>query len=268
MNQLTFSISETSLLLNMPIDTIRYYDKIGLVVPSKNPLNNYREYTLDHLIDLDYIKLLRDIDVPIKDIKTILLENYEGQFHILSKHHQLLLSKIQMLQKMESTLHHLLENAQQMPTALNTYSCSYYQGRYFKKIETLYYANGRHYPPLKKKLLVEAQTLPDILNKLYFIIEAPPTNCTPDVEFCLQSYLEVDNQSTYDLYVPPSHYLHKTLKTTNTSFQRNYLEALDWIAQQNIIIKGPILLSFLDTPFYFQKYDESLFKLQMPYALS
>ncbi|GMQ58113.1 MerR family transcriptional regulator [Vallitalea sediminicola] len=83
------SLSEMSKLLNISKHTLRYYDKIELITPSYDS-NGYRYYSIDHYYILSTIKLLRDMDVSIKDIKKSLnddnLEDFV-QLLINSKEH-------------------------------------------------------------------------------------------------------------------------------------------------------------------------------------
>lgn len=266
MHTLTFKINEVSLLSDLPIDTIRYYDKIGLLVPHKNPHNNYREYTLIDLIFLDYIKFLRDLDVPLKDIQSILVKNSSDQYDILKKHHTLLKNRIELLQKLETKLSNTLENASQIENNLNTYTTSHYPDRYFKHIGLLSYYGTLSNLEYKKNLIQIAKEVPDSLNKLLFIID-PTTNPLLDsVDIMLSAYIEVDASSPYDLHLNPTFYFKKILKTTDMHFKENYQNTLEWVASQNFTLQEPILLKFLDTSFYFQEYDESLIQLQIPYT--
>ncbi|WP_113671485.1 MerR family transcriptional regulator [Vallitalea guaymasensis] len=83
------SLSEMSKLLNISKHTLRYYDKIGLITPSYDS-NGYRYYSIDHYYVLSTIKLLREMDVSIKDIKKSLNDdNLEDFVQLLvdSKEH-------------------------------------------------------------------------------------------------------------------------------------------------------------------------------------
>lgn len=52
-------------------NTIRYYEEVGLVVPSRNQDNDYREYNLKDIERLLEIKFLRNLQMPIKTIIAI-----------------------------------------------------------------------------------------------------------------------------------------------------------------------------------------------------
>lgn len=63
-----YSIQEVSTILGMSKDTLRYYDRIGIVSPSRKD-NRYRGYSRDDLIDLMNIQIMRYADFSLDEIK-------------------------------------------------------------------------------------------------------------------------------------------------------------------------------------------------------
>jgi len=63
-----YSIQEVSRILGIPKDTLRYYDRIGIVSPSRDN-NRYRRYSKNDLIDLMNIQLLQHADFSLDEIK-------------------------------------------------------------------------------------------------------------------------------------------------------------------------------------------------------
>ncbi|WP_090764989.1 MerR family transcriptional regulator [Bacillus sp. OK048] len=63
-----YSIQEVSQILGMSKDTLRYYDRIGIVAPSREH-NRYRKYSRDDLIDLMNIQIMRYADFSLDEIK-------------------------------------------------------------------------------------------------------------------------------------------------------------------------------------------------------
>ena len=59
------TISEISKLLGLSTDTIRFYEKKGLVHPHVNPENNYRMYTLMNVLELLDVIYYRHLDFPL-----------------------------------------------------------------------------------------------------------------------------------------------------------------------------------------------------------
>lgn len=63
-----YSIKEVSRILGIPKDTLRYYDRIGLVSPSREH-NSYRSYSKEDLIDLMNIQIMKYADFSLEEIK-------------------------------------------------------------------------------------------------------------------------------------------------------------------------------------------------------
>lgn len=64
-----FLIGELATLFNISADTLRYYDKIGLIEPDVKAENGYRYYSLRSFFKLSRILFLRDLDIPLEEIK-------------------------------------------------------------------------------------------------------------------------------------------------------------------------------------------------------
>ncbi|MBO0436203.1 MerR family transcriptional regulator [Vagococcus fluvialis] len=72
MNQL-IKIGEFAQLNNLSVQTLRYYEKIGLIYPVKvDNLTNYRYYDLMQSSVLDMIQFLKSLDFSLEYIKEIL----------------------------------------------------------------------------------------------------------------------------------------------------------------------------------------------------
>lgn len=68
-----FSISEMAKLSNLSIQTIRYYDKVGILKPDHvNPDNQYRYYSFEQICDIDIIKYLKHIGASLEEIRHIM----------------------------------------------------------------------------------------------------------------------------------------------------------------------------------------------------
>lgn len=76
----TYSIGETSKLFNISTDTLRYYDKHGLVKALVNKENNYRYYSFKE-IDLIHMYLYgKSLEIPLCDIKTLIANESELEY--------------------------------------------------------------------------------------------------------------------------------------------------------------------------------------------
>ena len=65
-------ISEAARLAGVSVRTLRYYDKIGLLSPQEVTSAGYRLYGRAELERLQEILFLRELDLPLEEIKDIL----------------------------------------------------------------------------------------------------------------------------------------------------------------------------------------------------
>ena len=70
------TVHEVSELTGLSIRTLQYYDKTGLLKPAAYSEAGYRLYDDDSLIKLQQIMLFRELEFPLKDIKTIISESW------------------------------------------------------------------------------------------------------------------------------------------------------------------------------------------------
>lgn len=65
-----FTISEFAKLRNININSLRYYEKIGVLFPAHiDPSTKYRYYSAEQLLILDTLPWCIDIGIPLKDLK-------------------------------------------------------------------------------------------------------------------------------------------------------------------------------------------------------
>ena len=64
-------IKEVEYAVGLSSKNIRYYEEMGLITPSRNSQNDYRVYSDRDIRKLRIIKFLRELNVPIKDIKSL-----------------------------------------------------------------------------------------------------------------------------------------------------------------------------------------------------
>ncbi len=64
------SIGDLSRMFNLNVQTLRYYESIGLFVPEKRDVeNNYRQYRFDQIYKLASISYLKKLGYSLKDIR-------------------------------------------------------------------------------------------------------------------------------------------------------------------------------------------------------
>lgn len=98
-------IKEVEKLLQINSQTIRYYEKLDFLKPKRDE-NGYRNYTQEDVQILRKIHFLRDLDIPLEMIQTILLNPDQFQ-NILNKHLKFLQAKIENLEEVQQKCFHL-----------------------------------------------------------------------------------------------------------------------------------------------------------------
>lgn len=70
--KMLFSIGEVSKLKGVTIKALRYYHKVGILVPKYiDDVTGYRYYSVDQFIHIDIIKACRDLGTNISELETI-----------------------------------------------------------------------------------------------------------------------------------------------------------------------------------------------------
>lgn len=72
-----YPIGEAALLAGVTAETLRHYDRIGLVVPTKDEWTGYRYYTADDVVRINTVRALQSMDFTLAEIGEILkLEDF------------------------------------------------------------------------------------------------------------------------------------------------------------------------------------------------
>ncbi len=114
-----FKISELANLFGITSDTLRFYEKKGLLKPAVNEHNGYRSYELGDINLLIDILFYRHLDLSVQDIHDILYQSdLDGLDALLAEkrqmvqrsidHQKLLLKKLAMTQRQVYDIRHSL----------------------------------------------------------------------------------------------------------------------------------------------------------------
>lgn len=99
-----FKIKEMADLYDIGTDTLRHYDKIGLLKPSRSS-NGYRLYSVQDLYKLNLIRDLRNLDFSLEAIGNYLEKRtIEQTTNLLNIEYELVNEKIQELEKTQAYL--------------------------------------------------------------------------------------------------------------------------------------------------------------------
>lgn len=99
-----YKISEISKLYGIGPDSLRYYEKLGILKPRRDT-NGYRLYSLKELYKLNMIRDLRSLDFSMEQIKEYLdKQSIDNTLALLYEEQSLLRSRIKELKKREKII--------------------------------------------------------------------------------------------------------------------------------------------------------------------
>ena len=99
-----FKINEISKLYNIGPDSLRYYEKLGLLAPKRGK-NNYRLYTLDDLWRLNIIRDLRRLGFPMEKIREYMdNRSVENTRKLLTEELDVIHQQIQELNRLQKNV--------------------------------------------------------------------------------------------------------------------------------------------------------------------
>ncbi len=108
-------IAEVSEQYNLSADTLRYYERVGLIPPVNRHENGIRDYNDLDLRRVEFIKCMRSAGLPVE----VLIEyvglvqqgdgTIEARKEILMEQRNLLMARMQEMQKTLDILNHKIE---------------------------------------------------------------------------------------------------------------------------------------------------------------
>ncbi|MFC4259243.1 Cd(II)/Pb(II)-responsive transcriptional regulator [Marinobacter lacisalsi] len=106
-------IGEVAQQAGIPVETVRYYEKIGLLPQPDRQANGYRRYRQSHLDRLLFIRRCRNLDMAQDEIRELvrLADQPDADCSevdaLLARHLEHVRERLEELQQLESTLSRL-----------------------------------------------------------------------------------------------------------------------------------------------------------------
>lgn len=104
----TYSIAEISGKTGLSYDTIRYYEKIGLMPTIKRNKNGQREYDQEDLSRIIFVTKLKRTNMPLKEIERYMslasAHDYVSCYRMLNEHKRQIESQIGEMQEALSVM--------------------------------------------------------------------------------------------------------------------------------------------------------------------
>lgn len=126
-----YTIGEISKIYDIGRDSLRYYEEIGILNPSRDK-NGYRLYKMQDIWKLNVIKDLKNLDFTMKQIKKYLdNRTVDSTKAILNSQMELIDKKIRKLKETKRSMYHRLQNIENAhkDIKLNTMKLIYLEER-------------------------------------------------------------------------------------------------------------------------------------------
>ncbi|MFD2760393.1 MerR family transcriptional regulator [Lentibacillus juripiscarius] len=97
------TISQVAKKANVNIETIRYYERRGLISEPPRSESGYRKFTLEVVEDIKFIKRTQDLGFTLEEIKNILAASNDEKFRSGEMH----AFAINKMEEIETKIHNL-----------------------------------------------------------------------------------------------------------------------------------------------------------------
>lgn len=95
------TIAEMSKRVELSSDTLRYYERVGLIPKIKRNKNGIREYTEEDCIKIEFIKCMRKAGLPINVLKEYMALLQQGDTTTEARKQILIEQRYQLAEKIE-----------------------------------------------------------------------------------------------------------------------------------------------------------------------
>lgn len=270
-----YSIGEVAKLTNMSIQTLRYYDQIGLFKPSYvDPKTSYRYYRDSQLYYLDLIKSLKFLGTSLEDIQRAQNFTPEQLLTFLGAQESVLEEKVNRLTEIQ---HSLLKIKKQMQEqlAIPIYEEPYKKLEDEKRILTIASPNltpshipNSYYSSLKKTVETQGSAMNNRYGCIYPLKDYPSIDSihyesvfTPLIT---DRYLTIKQPDMDVRTLEPRRYICIAFRFTIENYFKQYRRLFQTIEQRQLIVIPTVYEIFMPTNYSPNREDEFIVELQVP----
>lgn len=239
-------IGEVAKLFDLTTDTLRYYEKQGLLKQHKNPHNGYRGYAYDEVVMLMDILFFRQMDVAVKDVRQIVREKELPEISaILRDSQRSIEEKLAELTRQQRMLQQVISQYQSCETGHAHFSLVAAPDFQFKFL-------GRADEDLFAVVARLKEIDRDWIHSTRYALQVTPEQLADGSDFSeaqLGLSLEREELLRLDAYravglqaMAAGDYLY-TIVATSYEAGRNptLAAALEWLRERNYRSKGPLI---------------------------
>jgi len=101
-----YTVGRLASFFGVSADTLRLYDRMGIVSPRKNPHTHYRYYSREDLTTLAYVMCLRGMGLPLEKIRSLLYDSGLVELReVMRQQEKALVKRIEQLQHLRGQVH-------------------------------------------------------------------------------------------------------------------------------------------------------------------
>lgn len=274
-----YKIGEVSKIKNIDKQTLRYYDKLGLLNPQMiDNENGYRYYTMDQFIEVDSIKFCKLMGMTLEEIVNFNnIKTADEAIDFLIEKQQLfekeLIKKQVILKHMKERMVEIQEKRKQYDQVGDMIRIEYFEDVYGVTGEC---KNTNDWFSFEEKLLEITKKYPQYYDigdnsELYFIYRSDfltaNTRIDEDVEYMKKMILPISKDYKNEENVEQIK-LGKCLVMFIGENREDFIKCMskmnDHIEQNGLKIRGDIIISPIVNYFIVRNNDEALHEMKIP----
>jgi DNA-binding transcriptional MerR regulator/DNA gyrase inhibitor GyrI len=278
-NKSFYTIGELSRISNIPITTLRYYNKIKLLSPSYiEPLSSYRYYSHDQLFIVSIIKELKLFSFSLNEIKEFLKrDNLPKMIQLYEKKKKKLDEQIENLQMIKDRVDNRIRIFESIRKSEANHQSIINFNIELKNIPTRPVVYTRYQSPFNLYNMslrcIETHNIIERNNlKIHFPFMAIFHNGyeklvyeqDTDIELCALINEVKDNDLPFIRNIKGGLYATVTCKGAYEKSRQAYLALLTWIKKNNYQITGDPIKLYLVNIKHIKTEDNFVSEIQVP----
>ena len=246
--KIEYHVGELAEYFGVSRDTLRLYDKMGILSPVKNAQNGYRVYSRADFICLDYIMRLKSLNMPLEDIKMMIndctIERAEAVMQVQDK---ILEDKIEELKNLQMVVRDYQKSFSKAIQNMGQITIEESETLIYKEVGTSMKETMAEFNRLTSTHVAKFTFVAP--KDRYFDDRIWEKIIDPEVrrEFLSYAITLVDDEQFTDhqdfprdtfQVIPPQKCVHATLKTFTNRDYSDFVRIKDYIKENGFILTG------------------------------
>jgi DNA-binding transcriptional MerR regulator len=266
-----FLVGELAKLFHISTDTLRHYDRIGLLKPEYDASNHYRYYSVRQFFQLSRILFFKSIDLSLKDIsKYMRHKNTQNLIALLKEKEEEMDSKIQRYTNLKNKIVAKRDLLESVENELNTILVKRYPRRIGVLLDMMTVEKESDFKQVLKKSgrfmqgsswLVEGQIYTSVSQN--HLLSGEFKRFRYFVEFSMMDVVDDENV----LILPEQEYVCMSFRGPYRQMVERYSELMQWINENGFVVNGDSIEKNIVDYDYSDSESEYISEIQIPVAL-